>query len=536
LGRTEVHVAGRALDWGGDLIAGDPVGYHARRRPTRLACIDLAIGTRLTYAELDQLVSRCCSLLIRLGVGEQARIALLGRNSVEAVVLAMACQRLGAIFVPLNWRLVGAELEPILQDAAPDLLVVDAEFQDTAEAIAGPVIRLPRDGTDGLLVRLASEVPTERIAPASAQRPCILLYTSGTTGRPKGVIVTCANAFYAALNFAFVGAVGPATVALLDLPMFHTIGLVAVTRTTLTLGGTLVISDRFVPDRSLAAMADAELGVTHYFCVPQMAAALREHPAFDGNRLSRLEAIFVGGAPVPKPLIEAWLGDGVPLVNGFGMTEAGTVIHVPVDKEAVRANPGALGLPAPLLEVKLVDLEGHTVEDGLPGELWLKGPSLTPGYWRQPEASAAAFSDGWYRTGDLLVREPNGYYRLVDRLKDMYISGGENVYPGEVEAVLLSHPEIAEAAVVGVPDARWGETGVAHVVLRQGSTVDAATLLRFCAERLATYKRPASIVLCAAIPRTASGKILKHILRARFQPPTAPSKAPAPVPPTWSQK
>ena len=334
------------------------------------------------------------------------------------------------------------------------------------------------------------------------------------------MIVTRRNAFFAALNFAFVGAVGPQTVALLDLPMFHTIGLVAVTRTTLTMGGTLVISDRFIPERTLAALGDPALGVTQYFCVPQMAAALRDSPAFDGRKLDRLQAIFVGGAPVPRPLIDAWLGDGVPLANGFGMTEAGTVIHVPTDPDAVRENPGALGLAAPLLEVRLVGADGHEVPDGTPGELWLRGPSVTPGYWRNPEASAAAFTDGWYRTGDLLLREPNGYYRLVDRLKDMYISGGENVYPGEVEAVLLSHPEVADAAVIGVPDERWGEAGVAHVVLRHPGAVDEAALLAFCAPRLARYKRPGRIFIADAIPRTASGKALKHMLRAQHQTPT----------------
>jgi fatty-acyl-CoA synthase len=339
-----------------------------------------------------------------------------------------------------------------------------------------------------------------------------LLYSSGTTGRPKGIVITRNNGLYSALNFALVGAVGPDTVALLDLPIFHTIGLVAVTRTTLTMGGTLVISDRFDPARTLAAFGDAGIGVTHYFCVPQMAAALRRHPDFDAGRLNRLRAIFVGGAPVPAQLIADWLADGIPLANGFGMTEAGTVMHMPLDPEAVRQNPGSIGLPAPFLEVRLVDAAGRDVADGAAGDLWLRGPSVTPGY-KTPPPGETPFFDGWYRTGDLLVREANGFYRLVDRLKDIYISGGENVFPGEVEAVLLACPGVAEAAVFGVPDEKWGEVGLAHVVAAKGASLDPAAVAAFCETRLARYKRPREIRVVEALPRTASGKILKHVLR-----------------------
>ncbi|MDR3476154.1 MAG: AMP-binding protein [Devosia sp.] len=506
-----------APGWGSGLLSADPVGYRAATQPQRLACIELTSGRRLSYRELDEQVSRCAGWLAATTSGSGARIALLGRNSIDAVVLTLACQRLGAVCVPLNWRLTAAELGPILHDAAPALLVADAEFEvlaRQARPAGGPLVMVL--GADGLAPMLAEATPAQPITtPAGA--PCLLLYTSGTTGRPKGVIVTRQNAFYAALNFAFVGAVGPHSVALLDLPMFHTIGLVAVTRTTLTMGGTLVISDRFMPERTLAALSDPAIGVTHYFCVPQMAAALRDDPRFEAARLSQLSAIFVGGAPVPRPLIEAWLGDGIPLVNGFGMTEAGTVIHVPVDADAVRQNAGAIGLPAPLLEVKLVDADGNGAPDGTPGELWLRGPSVTPGYWNDAAASAAAFTDGWFRTGDLLVRDANGFYRLVDRLKDMYISGGENVFPAEIEAVLLAHPAVAEAAVVGVPDGKWGEAGIAHVVLRQPGSASETELLAYCESRLARYKRPHRIMISDTIPRTASGKIIKHVLRDQYR-------------------
>jgi fatty-acyl-CoA synthase len=494
------------------LLAGDPVAYWARVAPNRAAAVELASGKRLTYAALDTRAGQACGWLAGRGARAGSVVALLGRNSLDAVVLAMASERAGVVFAPLNWRLTAAELGPILADAGPLLLVADSEFAPVAREAAGPGLPVVTREREAGFAAGADRADTAPVHTGKPDDPMVLLYSSGTTGQPKGVVITRNNGLYSAFNFALVGAVGPETVALLDLPLFHTIGLVAVTRTTLTMGGTLVISDRFDPDRTLAAFADAGIGVTHYFCVPQMAATLRRHPDFDAGRLNRLRAIFVGGAPVPAQLIADWLADGIPIANGFGMTEAGTVMHVPLDADAVRQNPGAIGLPAPFLEVRLVDAAGRDVADGAAGELWLRGPSVTPGY-KTPPPGETPFVDGWYRTGDLLVREANGFYWLVDRLKDIYISGGENVFPGEVEAVLLACPGVAEAAVFGVPDEKWGEIGIAHIVAAAGATLDPAAVATFCETRLARYKRPREIRVVATLPRTASGKVLKHVLR-----------------------
>ena len=513
----EVHAAGHEGPGEGvaqGLISGDCADYRARITPHKTACIDLASGEAVDYAGLDVRVGRAAGWLAGLGLEAGDPMAFLGRNSLDAVALAIACERIGAVFAPLNWRLTPAELAPVLADAGPALLLADGEFETTAQQAAAeeglPVVSL-QPGLDEL-TRDCEPVAGRPGRPGRPDEPLALLYSSGTTGRPKGVVITRRNALFSALNFAFVGAVGPETVALLDLPIFHTIGLVAVTRTTLTMGGTLIISDRFIPDRTLAALSDPSFGVSHYFCVPQMAAMLRDHPQFDAGRLSGLKAIFVGGSPVSAQLIQAWLAAGVPLVNGFGMTEAGTVMHMPLDREAVRANPGSIGLPAPFLEIRLVDAAGNDVPEGTPGELWLRGPSVTHGYWTA-SAGDGPFADGWYRTGDVLRREPNGFYTLIDRLKDIYISGGENVYPGEVEAVLAGHPAVREVAVFGVPDERWGESGIAHVVLVEGAGIDLQTLLAHCEARLARFKRPQRIVLVETIPRTASGKALKYLLR-----------------------
>jgi fatty-acyl-CoA synthase len=367
------------------------------------------------------------------------------------------------------------------------------------------------EGADGWRERLST---TERADPVSiaADAPCIMLYTSGTTGNPKGVIITRRNAFASAVNFALVGELTSRSVTLCDLPFFHTIGLVAIGRTTLMMGGRLVISDRFLPDRTMAILGNPDLGVTHYFAVPQMAYALRNASAWDPSALKALQAIFIGGAPLSPALIEAFLEDGIPLVNGYGMSEAGTAIHMPLDREAIARHPGSVGFPAPLLAVRLVGEDGQDVADGEVGEIWVKGPSVTPGYWNKPGETARAFVGEWYRTGDLGRRADGGVIHVPDRLKDMYITGGENVFPAEIEVVICAHPKVRDVAVLGLPDPKWGECGVAFVV-PQDDPPSAEEILAYCAERLASYKRPARVVFLDQIPRTASGKAQKHILR-----------------------
>ncbi|WP_028747143.1 AMP-binding protein [Rhizobium mesoamericanum] len=500
------------------LVTDDPILYRARVAPDRLALFEIASGRQLTYKELNARIARCTGLLgDMLGARRDgARVAMLARNSMDSIVLAFACQRAGAIYVPLNWRLNAAELRPILADCAPALLVHDEEFSAAVASLAGVdpemAVITTADGPAGLAARIEAGSPAEPVS-CDAERACVLLYTSGTTGQPKGVVITRGNTFFAAVNFSIVGEIGPESVALCDLPFFHTIGLIAVARTTLMLGGTLVVSDRFTPARTLAALADRKQGITHYFAVPQIALALRNDPAYNAADLSGLHALFVGGAPLTQALIESYLEDGVALVNGYGMSEAGTVLHVPIDRGAVQDNPGSVGLPAPLLDIRIVGEDGREVDEGEIGELWLRGPAVSPGYWNKPAETAAAFTDGWYRTGDLGRRDAKGFYRIVDRLKDMYISGGENVYPAEVEAVLASHPDVLDAAIVGIPDMKWGECGLAYVVLRPGAATTAEAIAGHCAAKLAAFKRPAHILFVETIPRTASGKVQKHVLR-----------------------
>ncbi len=483
----------------------DPLARTAARRSQALAVVDLAAGARLSYAALDLLIGRAAGWIAdRLGGRpEGERVAYLGRNGIELLVLALGAERCGAIFVPLNWRLAAPEIAALIADCTPALIVAQAEFVPLMPGLAAITGALRE-------IEQAEARPRRDLAD---ERPVLLLYTSGTTGKPKGAIVTAENADAAARNFIAVGEVAEHAVVFSDLPMFHTIGLIAVARSTLTVGGTLVLTDRFAASRTVATIGDAQLGVTHYFGVPVMAEALLREPGFDGAALVRLKAIFVGGAPLAPTLVARFLAVGVPLVNGYGMSEAGTAIHMPIDRKLIASSEGAVGRPAPEISARLV-ADGHDVRDGEIGEVWLRGPSVTPGYWNRPAETAAAFNDGWYRTGDLARRDAGGLYHIVDRLKDMYVSGGENVFPAEVEAVLLAHPGVVDAAVIGIPDARWGESGVALIVPR--GDLDAEALRAHCLARLAKYKCPARFIAVDAIPRSAAGKILKPALRQRL--------------------
>lgn len=498
-------------------LATDVVARQCSIRPGRLAVRELATGQDLTYLQLEDRLRRTDALL-RATVSRGARVALLARNSLHHVELFYGCARAGAVFVPLNWRLSGPELAVLCDDARPELVIYEAEFAAEAEgALAG----LP--GARALCIRPGADLFAESIA-ATAPRPpspirplspSMLLYTSGTTGRPKGVVVTPKSAFFAAMNFTYVGELGPDSAQLCDAPLFHVVGLLAIMHASLLAGAVLHLSDRFVPGETLERLTDPALGVTHFFCVPQMAKALLEEPGSAAFDLRGLR-LFTGGAPMPAELTLALIERGVRPGNGYGMSENGTVLGVPLDPKVARRKAGSAGVAAPAVEIRLVGPDGADVADGEVGEIWLRGPSVATAYWNQPEATAKAFSDGWFRTGDAARRDADGFYFIVDRWKDMYITGGENVYPAEVELVIAAMDGVADAAVVGVPDPRWGESGVAYVVLRPGAEPDPARVVAWCDARLARYKRPSQVRFVEALPRTASGKIQKDVLRREF--------------------
>ncbi len=494
----------------------DFIAYHALASGSRLACVDLASNRSLTYHQLDRQVAKCTHWLRSL-LSPGARVAILARNNVDTLVLHFACVRAGLIFQPLNWRLSGHELAAQVADAAPELLIYQTEFEDAAivameQAAVRHIVRIAPDD-DRLAAALAASEP-DAGADYGPDVPITLLYTSGTTGRSKGVIVTRRNAWTTAFNFAMANQVAASDVLLCDMPLFHVAGLFGVARAALFMGATLLISDRFVPAVALARMSDPGLAISHYFAVPQMAMAMLQDASFAASDLSRLKALVIGGAPLPKSVVDKLVARNVMPIEGYGLSEAGTVLAIPLDREIVARKAGTSGVRAPLIAVRLVAADGHDAVNGEVGEIWLRGPSVTPGYWNQPDATERSFSDGWFKTGDAARRDADGFYQIVDRWKDMYITGGENVYPAEVESVLAEHPAIAEAAIIGVPDARWGETGCAFVVPRDNITE--ADVIEHVRGRLAHYKVPKHVAFVETLPRTGSGKVKKDELRRAF--------------------
>ena len=487
----------------------DPIATHARAKPTSLAVVDLETSRRLDFLALDKAANRVANWLVgKLGAASGARVATLTKNSADMLILQFGCIRAGAIFVPFNWRLAAPEIAGLLGDAEPELLFHDAEFP--VGDFAGTALVLAD------LDELTGGQPDT--SPAGARRdwelPSTLLYTSGTSGKPKGVMLSESNGFWGATNFLHGSAVSPDSVFLCDMPMFHVAGLFAAVWVPLLAGGTVLISKGFDPATTLSRIADRSLGITHYFSVPQMAQMMWNLPGFEPDMLQGLTFYATGGAPNPAAQIERFQRAGIPMQDGFGMTETCSNFTMPPGHTAlVIAKAGSIGFPLLSLEVRIVDDAGIDVATGETGELWVRGPSVTQGYWNQPEVTAQAFHDGWFKTGDAARRDADGFYYLVDRKKDMFISGGENVYPAEVEAAIAELDVVAECAVIGIPDEKWGEVGQAHIIAVAGQSVTAEDIVAHCKARLAGFKVPKSVVLTDAIPRTASGKVQKHLLR-----------------------
>lgn len=500
----------------------DPVSYYASTRPNKLACRDLSNGAAFTYRALDARVERFASALQYVLGGRDpsgARVASLARNSADIVCAYLACLRLGAVYAPLNWRLGPGELAVIARGIEPAIVIFDEEFEAGAAGIFASVAGATdlRTGPD-LNRIIAVDHDAQRRSLPEEGAASVLLCTSGTTGKPKAVIVTEANAQAHALNYSASAEVAPNSTLLCNMPLFHVVGLFALARTALQVGATLLVAPRFDAVETVAHIADEGLGVTHYFCAPQMAQMMRSASGFDPAHFRRLSALQTGGAPNPTEAVRSWLDDGVRMVDGFGMSEAGTVLGMPPgDLELLSLKAGAAGLPAITIDIRLVDRAGRDVEEGETGEVWLRGPSVTQGYWRDEAATRAAFHEGWFKSGDAARRDGDGFYAIVDRWKDMYVSGGENVYPAEVEAALATCSGVADAAIVGVPDARWGEVGVAFVVRAPGADVAAQHVVAHCRNALAAYKAPKHVVFVQTLPRTASGKLQKTVLRQKWR-------------------
>ncbi|NNU28322.1 class I adenylate-forming enzyme family protein [Isoptericola sediminis] len=504
---TDLHTLGR---WTRD---------RATSTPRRVAVDDR--GVTLTYAELDDRAARLAAALRAAGYGVGDRVATVTGNSADQVVLFFACARAGLVLTPLSWRSSPRELADQLDQADPALVLVEQEFATLARAALDRLAVPPRStalGRSG--VEASVPAPTRRGADdAPEQREVrdddalLLLFTSGTSGRPKGAVLTHRSCFWTNLAFSRTVEMSHDDVVLSVLPQFHAGGWNIQPLLAWWSGATVVLERTFEPERVLRLIAERR--VTTMMGVPTQYLLLAEHPGFARADLSSLRTAVVGGAPMPEPLLRTWHRRGVALTQGYGLTEAGPNVLCLPDDEA-RDRPGSAGKPYPHVDVAIADpVTGEHLEGAATGELLVRGPGIFAGYFRDPEATAAAFAGGWLRTGDLVERDADGYHRIVDRLKDLFIVGGENVSPAEVEAVLHRHPGVAEAAVVGVPDARWGEIGHAFVVPRAGYPTDAEELETYCRGELAHFKVPQRFELVDRLPRTSLHKIPRHALRAR---------------------
>lgn len=488
----------------------DSLRPWATYRPDKLALVDGDTGACWTYAELD---ARARAVATHLrddhGVGPGDRVAVLAWNRVEQIDLFFACARLGAILVPLNWRLAPPEIAEIVRDCGPRITFCGAELASVMAEVAA--ITLLRS----VLLREdfswpATEAPVEPVH-ADEGQAVMLLYTSGSTGRPKGAILTHGSLTWNSHNTCAGWELRASDVALVFTPLFHTGGWGVFLLPLLHRGGTCVLTRRFDAGQCLRLVD--EWGISHLFAVPTMWEMLANHPDFETTRFGALRFAITGGAACPLPLLDRWAARGVSFKQGFGLTEVGPNCFVMPDGHE-RSHAGTVGFPMPYLEARRVGDDGSEAPFDVPGELWLSGPTVCAGYWNDPASTAASRRDGrWFATGDLFTRDPSGHYRFVGRKKEIFVSGGENVHPAEVERALYDLPGVAEAAVVPMPDPKWGEVGAAFLAWKDGApNLDTATVTDLLRPRLARYKIPRSIRTLASLPKGPSGKIDKRAL------------------------
>jgi len=502
----------------------DWIAHFGRRTPDRLAAVDLASGRHLTYGQFDARISRLAGhLRDQLKIVRGNRVAVLALNTTDTLEVQFACGRLGAVFLPLNTRLTVPELHYIAGDASPTVMIHDADLAEVALTVAKLC-----DVSSALLLgpggsyeaAIAAEQPLDKPEHVTLDDISTIMYTSGTTGQPKGAIITHGMTFWNCVNLGGPAYISPSSVLLTVLPLFHTGGLNCYTNPVLHAGGTVLIMRTFDPGQALQLISDPTQGINQFFGVPAIYQFMAQHPAFATSDFSRLVIGGVGGAPMPVPLLKVWEARGVALQQGYGMTETSPAV-LTLDREDAVRKAGSSGKPVLHTEVRIVRPDGSDAAVGELGELWVKGPNVTPGYWNKPDANASSFTDGWLHTGDATRVDEDGFYYIVDRWKDMYISGGENVYPAEVESVLHQLIAVAEAAIIGIPNEQWGEVGMAIIALKPGHTLAREEIHAHCAANLARFKCPRLIEFVDALPRNATGKIHKPTLRKTFSTPKA---------------
>jgi fatty-acyl-CoA synthase len=487
--------------------------------PDRVGIVDWLSGEETTFEEWNARANRTANYLRSLGIDKGELVSVYSSNRMEYVDLFFACGKIGAILHNLNWRLTVHELAGILAEAPPQVLIYTEEWADNLDQL--------RPGLDSVRHFVAMDAPRgsdrslserDESSPVLNDRPNLhpddpwgIYYTGGTTGLPKGAVMTHGNITWNSVNTVTTWGVTSDHVAALQLPFFHVGGPNIFLMPLVHVSGRTILCREFDLDQTFDLLDRG--GITHYVGVPTMFQMIQQDPRWEAADFSKLALVISGGAHCPLPIMELFWDRGVDFKMGYGLTEAtGNNFWLPQDR--VREKIGSVGIPVFHADMKIIAEDGTTLGPNEEGELLIRGPHITPGYWMKPEATAETIKDGWLHTGDMAMVDDDGCFTVLGRSKDMFISGGENVYPAEVESVMLSHPRVKEAALVGIPEEKWGEIGAAFLVVDSADDFSEEEFLAFMGERVAKYKLPRSVVLLDELPLTAIGKIDKKLLAA----------------------
>ena len=505
--------------------AADLLSKRAHLTPDREALLELATGQRYTYAQLNARTNRLANFLQgKLGVQKGDRVSILAHNSVAYIDLFYGLAKIGAIFAPLNWRLVARELTYIVNDCQPKVLIGGPDFLDVLNELR-PQVNVehyvsvegaPIEGALSYEAELVQAADTEPPRPPlDDEDPYCILYTSGTTGRPKGAIIPQRQILWNAINTVVSWGLTEHDVSPIFTPLFHAGGLFAFLTPLFYLGGRIVLTRTFDVEESLRTIVQERCTVV--LGVPTLYQMWQNSPYFAQADFSRVRFFISGGAHCPVPLMEAWRqAKGVVFRQGYGLTEVGANCFSMTDEESVPKS-GSVGKQIFHSRMRLVDPEtNQDVPVGQPGELLIAGPHVCSGYWRNPQATASALREGWFHTGDMARQDEDGFFYIVGRYKDMIKSGGENIYAAEVEAIFRQHPAVADAALIGQPDAKWGEVGLMIVLLKPGHSATQEELQAFCQGQLARYKIPKRVIFADALPYSPYGKVEKAKLKEKY--------------------
>ncbi len=491
---------------------------RAQLSPDKVALIDADTKEKFTYARWNKNANQTARYLKSLGVKKGDRIAVLAANCIEYLDIWFSCNKLGSIMQNLNWRLTSLELKGIITDASPNILIYSSDFAGIVAGIQKDIrcveqwIALGKKATaTDESFSAKSNFPTTSLPKVEIDQddPWVICYTGGTTGLPKGALLTFRAINANAVNTVMSWELDCNDIAILNAPLFHTGGLNVFTAPLIQAGGTSIVCKGFSVDQTSDLINN--WNVTLFFGVPTMFISMQQHKDWSNVDFSRCKLVINGGAPAPLDVFERFWAKGIDFKTGYGLTEAGpNTFWLP--KADVRRKPGYVGIPLFHIDVKLVDEQGREVGTNEVGEIIIKGDHICSGYWNNWDATKKTIVDGWLHTGDLGMKDEEGYFKIVDRLKDMIISGGENIYPAEIESVIFSRDGVAEVTVVGVPDPKWGEVGCAVIVAKDPLLTE-EMIKEHCRERLAKYKIPKYFKFVKEIPKTGPGKIDKKAVK-----------------------